>query len=213
MNKVELEYVLDFLYNGEAFMAQEELNSFLETTKELQVKGLQSNQDNKCAQSKHTEETFNVKLNTKLTKNEILTFKNQSVDHGESVLDSLEEMENSLHTSDNSLVKGDEEFLLNTNQGLDFQLEQMIEKNDGLWQCKVCGKTGKGKYITRNHAETHIEDVSHTCHICNKNSSTRNSLRTHIIDNHSNVSYTCNVCDKSEMTKMAFKIHKRTCKE
>merc|ERR1719186_2180076 len=31
INRVELEHVVDFLYNGEAFIAQEELNKFLET--------------------------------------------------------------------------------------------------------------------------------------------------------------------------------------
>ena len=40
INRVELEYVLQFLYNG-VYIAQEELQTFLETAQELQVKGLQ----------------------------------------------------------------------------------------------------------------------------------------------------------------------------
>ena len=39
---VDLEYVVDFLYNGEALIAQEELENFLDTAHELQLKGLQS---------------------------------------------------------------------------------------------------------------------------------------------------------------------------
>ena len=35
---VDLEYIVDFLYNGEALIAQEELENFLETAHELQVK-------------------------------------------------------------------------------------------------------------------------------------------------------------------------------
>ena len=42
INKVVLEYILSFLYNGETFVAQEELNTFLKTAQELQVKGFQS---------------------------------------------------------------------------------------------------------------------------------------------------------------------------
>ena len=42
INRVELEYVVNFLYNGEAYVGQEELNEFLEIARELQVKGLQS---------------------------------------------------------------------------------------------------------------------------------------------------------------------------
>merc|ERR1719186_2536867 len=42
---VELEYIVDFLYNGEAYIDQEGLDKFLETAQELQVKGIHSNQD------------------------------------------------------------------------------------------------------------------------------------------------------------------------
>merc|ERR1719186_1887879 len=49
IRKVELEYVVDFLYNGEAYIAQEKLNKFLETAEELKIKGLQTNdEDERC---------------------------------------------------------------------------------------------------------------------------------------------------------------------
>ena len=122
-------------------------------------------------------------------------------------------MATSFDTSDHALDKRDEEdLLLNTNIELDHQIEQMIEKNDGLWKCKVCGKTTKYVHVIKNHAETHIEGVSHTCHICNKSSSTRVALKIHINDNHSDLSFIFVVCEKSEMSKNAFKNHKRTCK-
>ena len=37
-----IEPILDFLYNGETKVAQEELNTFLETAQEIQVRGLQN---------------------------------------------------------------------------------------------------------------------------------------------------------------------------
>ena len=43
--KSELENIIDFLYNGETFVTQEELNSFLVTAQELKVKGLQTVDD------------------------------------------------------------------------------------------------------------------------------------------------------------------------
>ena len=54
------------------------------------------------------------------------------------------------------------------NHELDLQIDGMIEKNEGLWRCKVCGKTNKQKIDTKRHAEAHIEGVSHACHICRK---------------------------------------------
>ena len=88
----------------------------------------------------------------------------------------------------------------------------MIEKNDELWQCKVCGKMVKTRQEIRNHAETHIEGISHGCHICNKASSTRSALQVHIVNNHSLLSFDCDICGKLGMTKMSFKSLKLTCK-
>ena len=40
IDSTQLEYVTDFIYNGEIFIAEEELRQFLQTARELQVKGL-----------------------------------------------------------------------------------------------------------------------------------------------------------------------------
>ena len=42
INSVQLQHLLDFIYNGEASVGQEDLNEFLETGKELQVKGFEA---------------------------------------------------------------------------------------------------------------------------------------------------------------------------
>jgi hypothetical protein len=99
-----------------------------------------------------------------------------------------------------------------TNDELDLQLDEMFEKNGGLWQCKVCGKTTKHKNLMKNHAETHIEGISHTCHICSKPSPTRHALNVHISNVHSQQLFNRNNCGKSDMKKMTFKKHKESCK-
>ena len=50
IGRPELEHILDFLYNGEAFVAQEELDKFLGTAQELKVKGLQNNEEERDLQ-------------------------------------------------------------------------------------------------------------------------------------------------------------------
>merc|ERR1719187_23367 len=42
IHSFQLEHLLDFIYNGEASVGQEELKKFLETGKELQVKGFEA---------------------------------------------------------------------------------------------------------------------------------------------------------------------------
>ena len=86
----------------------------------------------------------------------------------------------------------------------------MIEKNEGLWKCKVCGKIAKLKGNIKQHAESHIEGVSHICHICNKLSTTRNSLQMHMKNYHAE--FNCDICGKTGMTKMTIKGHKSICK-
>ena len=67
---------------------------------------------------------------------------------------------------------------------------------------------GKLQYM-REHAEIHIEGMSHMCHICNKSYPHRHGLRHHINNIHSEVS-SCDLCGKSGMTKSAYNHHKQT---
>merc|ERR1719369_253034 len=45
VNRKYLENVVNFLYNGEVYVTQDELPKFIELAHELEVKGLQNNQD------------------------------------------------------------------------------------------------------------------------------------------------------------------------
>ena len=97
---------------------------------------------------------------------------------------------------------------LNTNDEVDFQIEQMIEKDEGLWKCKVCGKTTAEKEHIKYHAETHIEGLSHICHICRKTYPTRHNLTCHLSQIHSDL-FSCDICGKSGMNRKAYYNHKK----
>ena len=58
IRKDELDHVIDFLYKGEASISQEELNKFMETAKDLKVKGLQNVSDNGQPYSEEKRETY-----------------------------------------------------------------------------------------------------------------------------------------------------------
>ena len=49
-----LQFILDFMYNGEANVAEEELNSFLAVAEELKIKGLTENQSKGKQESSST---------------------------------------------------------------------------------------------------------------------------------------------------------------
>merc|ERR1712179_544834 len=92
---------------------------------------------------------------------------------------------------------------------LDLQIRQMIEKSDGIWNCKVCGKTGARICNIKEHGERHIEGMSHDCHICNKSFPNRPGLRSHIKNYHSEL-LSWDPCGKSGMNKQEYYMHKRT---
>ena len=94
------------------------------------------------------------------------------------------------------------------NYELDLQIEQTIEFREGLWTCKVCGKTTPGrKQIIQNHAETHM-DMEQVCNICSKTFKTRQLLKMHIYHIHAEV-FSCDICGKSEMNRTTYRDHKR----
>ena len=81
----------------------------------------------------------------------------------------------------------------------------MIEKNEGVWRCKVCGKTMKKDM--RRHAERHIEGMPYSCNLCDKTFSHRVGLRQHISGIHSEL-FSCDICGKSGMNRNSYHEHK-----
>ena len=102
IKNAELKHVTDFLYEGETSIAREELNKFLETAQELQVKGLQGDVlsvGKNVFQQKIT--SSESKVGEKESKHE----SNDAIVNQESNLDPLEEEPESLDKMDTSLVK------------------------------------------------------------------------------------------------------------
>merc|ERR1712129_96837 len=176
INSVYLGYILDFLYNGEASIAQDELATFLETARELQVKGLQNKVENVTDQNKYEESDY---------PSSDISIADLELGNIVNIVDATEELEDAF---DSNLPKSDNEVTLNNqNYELGTQIEQMIGKKGTLWECRSCGKLAKQKVNLKNHIETHIEGISHICHICNNTFSTRNSLAVHKSSHHKKI--------------------------
>merc|ERR1712179_721428 len=146
INNVQLKYLLDFIYNGEASIGQEELKEFLETGKELQVKGF---------------EAYVAGVGESLEKDPVsnLNEKEDIYEERDSIIEDNIICDTSKPSTEVVLKQTDKvKTQLNTNSELDLQLLEMIEKSDGVWICKVCGKTRPLKGDILRHAETHIKE-------------------------------------------------------
>ena len=123
-------------------------------------------------------------------------------------LDSLEEPTETFDNKDLSFVETNEEDPVGINTELEIQINQMMERSEKVWKCKVCGKRSIKQDI-KVHVETHIDGLVFSCQICNKTSTTRGSLQYHISNYHSGLSFTCDICSKSWVTRNAFNKHNR----
>ena len=173
IGSAELELIIDFMYNGETFTTKEQLKLFLDTGKDLKIDGLQSEFE---IVSENKQDT----LKKEATKCEIESDYTNNVVAHEGILENVEELADTFQIGDCTLdtMEGGN-ITLNRSEELHLQIKQMVEKSDGRWKCKMCGKTATKKDHIQRHAETHIEGVSHACHICNKALS-RSSLRYHM---------------------------------
>ena len=90
------------------------------------------------------------------------------------------------------------------------RLEELFEKYNGVWKCKVCNKSANRERDIKEHAETHIKCVVHSCSICMKNFSTSHSLRTHVNTFHSKL-YFCPHCHLEDMNRKIVKEHNKGC--
>ena len=61
----------------------------------------------------------------------------------------------------------------------------LMEKVEGIWTCKVCGKDTKlNTGHMKSHVETHIEGLHYTCSVCDKVYTTKDNLRRHFYRAH-----------------------------
>ena len=177
---------------------QEEIEVFVETGKELQVKGLEGELtgivENTAEESKIYQDTDDNDTYYEDAEKE------EDVDR-----ESVEGLDTQATTVAQSRAGN---IHANSHNELDIQVAEMIQKNEGLWICKVCGKTTTHKGQIRRHAEIHIEGMSHACHLCSKTFPIRHNLQQHISGIHSEL-LSCDICGKAGMNRMGYRNHKR----
>ena len=166
----ELQCVLDYIYQGEVQIYQEQLDRFLVVAQRLQLEGLTS-QDNQQEKkiNEAREDTGNDYVPEEITEIQI---RNSKPVKTEKEVMKPRKLSTSKLVANNSNISTEE---------IDQQLsEYIIRGEDGVYSCGYCGKAGdKNFYNMRNHVETHMEGLSFPCQSCDKTFRSRNSLSLH----------------------------------
>ena len=159
----DIKHVLDYIYDGELKIFQEDLDNFLAIAQRFKLKGLLGD-----AKS----------LKPKVASPEI-TLPSQTIKHEPMGLS-----ETNSHLSEVAKSKFDGQRLSlseDDKRHLDERINQLLEKGeDGKFQCTLCEKFFKTKKQCQYHIEArHLEGILLPCHLCEKTFRSGNSLANH----------------------------------
>ena len=171
----DLNCLLDFIYNGEVNIFQEDLDGFLAIAEELGLKGLTGVSTEEYMKHEETENRVQKLQNVKSKEEIKLSADGVSINNVPEY--NFEEPSNPLR----SMVVANESV---DYKELDEQIMTMMEKREGIWTCKVCCKTDdklNKKINIQQHVESlHVEGGAHPCNHCGKILRSRHTLRTHM---------------------------------
>ena len=158
----ELRQILDYIYDGEVQLFQEELDDFLSTAQKLKIDGLIGETGTGTEQKFKPEENFvNIEDENEEASTQIAN-KRESRVSKERNYEKTVALANSTSFEETKKV-----------------VDDMISKDGDSWFCKTCNKSAKSNSQIRKHAEMHIEGLSFPCLICGKTFRLRLQLSKH----------------------------------
>ena len=159
IDSMELTQILDYIYNGELALFQEDLDKFLTTAKRFKLEGLLETKD----------ETSSFRdQQQKQEQKEFTTY-----EHEETLNDYNE-------ISEKFQLSNVEKETIFSNDNIDAKVNELyIQLEKGKYQCLKCGKTAPRRDNMVYHVETHIEGLSYPCQICGKVYRSRHSMLNH----------------------------------
>ena len=157
----ELNFVMDYIYDGEVQIYQNDLDSFLDIANKLKIDGLISDPNT-------SEKQENVK----------------EEEHGsEDVIEEVLESKVVQKVERKPRKQPTESYAVSTlTTDVKETIDQLVIKNVDNFECKSCGKTARTSSDIRRHVEVHIEGLSFDCPTCGKTFRSRNSLKNHKFD-------------------------------
>ena len=176
VTKQDLTNIMDYMYNGEVHVYQDDLDRFLNIAERLKLQGLlggSEQEDNEKVKNNYRENQPTIKeerySHTAIAKDR--SFKISSLYETESATEILEKV--LIPISAQNLSEVEE------------KVSQYVEKVDGgNFRCTICGKEANRSRNLKNHIETHLEGLSFPCGTCGKTYRSRIVLMQHTARQH-----------------------------
>lgn len=168
VNSKELNYVMNYIYDGEVELYQEELDTFLNVAQKLKIDGLNNTNDG-SEEEELKAENYNCDNDIKFSDSEDFAIPQHTKKKSEDVI----RMPKNRYSSKEIAIASSN---INVKEATD----ELVIKNGENFECRTCGKTAKKSSDIRRHVEIHIEGLSYDCNFCENSFRSRMSLNFHI---------------------------------
>ena len=174
VKSAELVAMMDFIYEGEANIFEDQLERFLALAEELQLKGLSGSTEAKAPEFTKFSSEQNASMNQIPCQINLDREQNTSTNLSSNVkYESQKDNRKFVPFQGNSKPYID--------SGTMSKIESLMAKrtDDGYYTCNNCGYTSRQKCHMQEHVEKHIEGLEYPCDSCNKIMRSSLSLRNH----------------------------------
>ena len=165
----ELNCILDYIYEGEVQLYQEDLDKFLDVAQKLKINGL---------------------IGGKVEDKKEVSEKLEPIDFDDGIDNSSEE--SSLSNDKENQIRKNESYVKKSHRSLSVvpqgtnvyeeakkAVDDMLIKDGENWVCKVCNKSSNRNNNMRKHVEGHIEGLSFPCQLCGETFRSRKKMFHH----------------------------------
>ena len=167
----DLQNMLDYMYNGEVQIFQEELDRFLTFAQRMKLEGL-----------------IKVPEGPKIVTNEsevMNSFADQKLFNPRETMRNLKTERTLMRDLSTFEDKITIQMSTDDMNEINEKINQSFEKlSNGLFKCLLCGKITKQCGGMKQHVETHLEGLSYPCQHCGKIYRLKESLRKHTFQIH-----------------------------
>ena len=168
----QMQQVLDYIYQGEVNVFQEDLDKFLSIAQKLKLEGLMG------APEDDPPETKNVSKNEEIYTN----YKdiNESSSFDEKIF-SLNDTKTTSKAFNGSFALKTTTDTINvqSNDEVNSKFEEMVVKEDGMFRCNHCNRTMSHRGSMKRHVETHLSGLAYDCQNCGKTFRSSRALNHH----------------------------------
>ena len=179
MNSDDMMAIVDFLYNGETNVHQENLERFFAVAEELQLKGLMGKNYDK--HEKLEESYFEERSPASIKRAQTPSNSNKQEMFWSKIPGKIPDTESKEIVAAVTQFSGVLE-KLEANVRSMMKISQKLHANGThrLHVCKVCGKEGTSSVIKKHVESNHLEGIVLPCNLCEKTLGSRRSLMHHM---------------------------------